>query len=486
MRSSRNRVGQRARSCAWFMAAALVLPAMVVVGPSAAAGAQGSGHAPRTAPKGGDQIWVARDAGPHHAYDQVAGMATSPDGSTVYVAGTSAGAFFVTARDAVTGATRWSVRTEDQAYQMFADAFAMSADGSRLFVTGDVERSVDTRDERTIAYNPANGSVLWISEVSAPDHQEFIPRRVAVSPDGTGVFVTGSRTGTHGPNDFWDYFTIGYSAARGARLWKATYDGPAHGGDTAEGLGVSPDGTSVFVTGTSKDSGQDDRDFVTISYGAADGSKRWKARYDVGADDFAIGLAASPDGSRVFVAGYGRASISDPHDYTLVAYDASTGAQSGVATFADGNDDYAASLAVSGDGSAVYVTGTGALDFLTVAFDTSTYQPTWHVRYDGGHGADNAYSVALSPDGTHVYVTGEGERSQIACFGDIQATGYATVQYDAATGAKGWVSRYGGLKRDPDQARQVALSPDGSSVFVTGNSDSVCKGSDVATLAYTA
>ena len=30
---------------------------------------------------GGQQVWVARDAGPHHAFDNVGGMAVSPDGT---------------------------------------------------------------------------------------------------------------------------------------------------------------------------------------------------------------------------------------------------------------------------------------------------------------------------------------------------------------------------------------------------------------------
>ena len=122
--------------------------------------------------------------------------------------------------------------------------------------------------------------------------------------------------------------------------------------------------------------------------------------------------------------------------------------------------------------------------FLTVGFDASTLVPLWSSRYDGGHGFDAAYAVIVSPDGGHVYVTGESERGRIACFGDVASTAYATVSYAAATGDPLWVSRYAGLRRDPDQANQIAIGPDGSSVFVSGNSDYGCTGSDVATLAY--
>src|SRR2546423_1514197 len=85
---------------------------------------------------------------------------------------------------------------------------------------------------------PAGSARLWVGE-----NREAIPRRIAVAPGGASVFVTGSRTGTHGIDDFWDYFTASFSAADGSRRWTATFDG-RHGGDTAEGLGVSPDGTA--------------------------------------------------------------------------------------------------------------------------------------------------------------------------------------------------------------------------------------------------
>ncbi len=95
-------------------------------------------------------------------------------------------------------------------------------------------------------------------------HLELIPRTIIVSPDSTR-FRNRSPPIGHG-GDFWDYDTVAYSAVTGTRLWKAIFDGPAHGGDTPEGLGVSPDGSKVFVTGTSKDGGANDRDFVTIAF----------------------------------------------------------------------------------------------------------------------------------------------------------------------------------------------------------------------------
>jgi hypothetical protein len=70
---------------------------------------------------------------------------------------------------------------------------------------------------------------------------------VAVSPDGSRVFVTGIRDGGRATGA--DYATVACSAATGRQLWASRYNGPANGDDGANAVGVSPSGRSVFVTG---------------------------------------------------------------------------------------------------------------------------------------------------------------------------------------------------------------------------------------------
>jgi DNA-binding beta-propeller fold protein YncE len=86
--------------------------------------------------------------------------------------------------------------------------------------------------------------------------------------------------------------------------------------------------------------------------------------------------------------------------------------------------------------------------------------------------------VTASPDGTTVFVTGA---SSGTIAGQVD---YATVGYNAATGARLWVKRYAGLAKGGigTHAYSVAVSPSGSTVYVTGESgnDSVS-----ATVAYT-
>lgn len=124
---------------------------------------------------------------------------------------------------------------------------------------------------------------------------------VAVGPDSSRVFVTGQSPGRTSGHD---YITLGYDAGTGAQLWAARYDGPAQRGDRCLAQGVSPDGGSVYVTGGSTGSGSG-RDFPTIAHGAELGSLDWIGRYDgpSGLSDEAYSIAVRPDGSELFVTG---------------------------------------------------------------------------------------------------------------------------------------------------------------------------------------
>src|SRR5438876_809524 len=53
----------------------------------------------------------------------------------------------------------------------------------------------------------------------------------------------------------------------GAQLWAQRYDGPVHSHDYATSVGVSPDGTTVYVTGLSYQFGPEPEiaDYATIA-----------------------------------------------------------------------------------------------------------------------------------------------------------------------------------------------------------------------------
>src|ERR1041385_6497613 len=67
-----------------------------------------------------------------------------------------------------------------------------------------------------------------------------------------------------------------------------------------ESLAISPDGSTLFVAGTSLGVGGK-KNNVLLAYDAATGSPLWSKRYR----SASVSMAVSPDGSRVFVTGYG-------------------------------------------------------------------------------------------------------------------------------------------------------------------------------------
>ena len=307
---------------------------------------------------------------------------------------------------------------------------------------------------------------------------------VATSPDGQTVFVTGGSTGT-GAFSVSQYATIAYQAGTGTQLWVRRYDNPGGTQDQAVSVVVSPDGGLVFVTGLTSGAGAGA--IATVAYRAATGAFQWATVYHAPHGEDVSSMAVSPDGTTVFITGVGyRNDAGSKSDYLTIAYRAATGTQLWIRRYhGHGGFNAAASVAVSPSGRTVFVTGAsnqgrkGSLnsDYATVAYRAATGARLWVRRYNGpGNRDDEAASVAVSPGGRTVFVTGDsvGVRSR---------EDYATVAYRAATGARVWARHYQNGSADEAGAVSVAVSPAGL-VFVTGTSQRRGGDNDYATIAY--
>ena len=435
---------------------------------------------------GGMQLWVSRYQGPWPGVDTGEDVAVSSDGARVFVTGYSAGAsgdpdWATLAYDGATGATLWAARFNGQADDIdAATALAISPDDSLVFVTGHTETQDTGQDYLTMAYDAASGGVRWVKRYNGTGSLYQVPSTIAVSPDGTKLFVTGYSIGSNDSN----YATLAYDSTTGTPLWARHYDGPGHGPDQPYGLGVSPDGSTVFVTGLS-DFGPGERgDFVTLGYDVATGRRDWISRYDgpASGDDFAYSLAVMPDGSSVFVTGTSQ-DASGLTDYGTVAINAKRGAPFWVRRFdgSAGLTDYPTTVGISPDGLLVFVTGfstvvDGTYDVVTLAYDATTGSTVWARRFNGpANGSDLPEDLAVSLDGSAVYVAGVTD----VAGGDHD---YLTLCYDAVTGEPLGVRRYDGPGDSADRALAVAVSD--QDVYVTGYSTGGDADLDYATVAY--
>jgi hypothetical protein len=484
--------GSRARKVLVGLSAA----ALFAAGASPVAAAGGS-HLVRHAPSEigavpaapGSILWKKLYNGPGNLDDGATSVAVSGDGATVFVTGGGTGltggySFTTLAYDAATGAPQWSSTYDGPSHGYDqATSIGLSPDGSKVFITGASRGTGTSLDFATVAYDASNGHQLWVKRYTGPGKHVDYATALGVSADGAIVFVTGLSPGL-GHAD--DWVTLAYNASTGATLWTKRYDGPGHGNDDARALAVSPGGSTVIVTGSSVGA-TGDPDYFTVAYDTTTGNKVWGARYNGPGNyvDEAQAVKVSADGSKAFVTG-NSVGLDGGFDYGTVAYNASNGHQLWARHYSGSahRDDYGTAVAVSPNGTAVYVTGfsTGVVnrfDYGTVAYNPSTGAKLWAKSYNGpASDTDDANDIAVSPDSSTVVVTG-------ASIGADFSIDYATVAYDATNaGAQLWVKRFNGAAHHDDFAYSLAIRPDGSAVYVTGESTASNGFLDFVTLAY--
>jgi outer membrane protein assembly factor BamB len=446
--------------------AALAVITIAVLAPATALSPQravaGSLAVTQASVPGGTKLWAARYRGQAKTNIPVA-IAASPDGATVFVAGFSGTVqahFSTVAYNAATGARRWAVPFYGRGYTQ-AYAIAVSPDGSKLFVTGSTTPTQGGSPRAvTVAYDAGTGTRLWTQQAFPVSSTFNVGTAVAVSPDGATVFVGGT-AGRH-------VALVAYDAATGALRWLSHYQ-PAGSANGNESLAVSPGGSMVFLTGPFRGS-SGPIESATIAYDASTGAQLWAQVASGNTGTGTHELAISPDGSAVFVTGWlGQGSPTSA--FTTIAYSAATGAKLWARGYqGPGKVSVPEAVTVSPDGSRLFVTGgssgspAGRADFATVAYATVSGAVLWSRSYPPpatSTGASGADAAGVSPDGTLVFVTGASPGSR------PKSMNYTTIAYDTATGHTSWVARYRG-RQDFGVASSLAVSPTGQAVFVTG------------------
>ena len=349
-----------------------------------------------------------------------------------------------------------------------AVAVSVSPSGATVFVTG-VSQGLGTgEDFATEALNAHTGVVLWTHRYNGPGNTNDVPVGLAVAPDGSRVFVTGSfaaaSTGTN-------YATVAYNAATGAFDWTERL---TSGADAPSDLVATADGKAVVVTGT--DAGASTgNDYFTRAFDPVSGKTLWSSRYNSGGanSDTAVAIGAAPDSSTIFVTG--TILVGTTHKFATLALNATTGVRVWTKQFAGLGNSSADALAVDPDGSKIFLVGHDGKGQETVAYQAATGDKLWS---DFGHGPEggNPLSLAVTPDGSAVFVVGTLEQ------GSDPSLQFAATRHDAATGKFGNVMMWG--RPSFDIADAAVVSPDGSTLYVIGESEG--NTFDYATVAFPA
>lgn len=338
-------------------------------------------------------------------------------------------------------APQWHRTSADPGRTLAGNATTVSPDGGTVFVTG----GAFGRYGLTIAYNAATGAVLWKDKFNPDAGQDDSGfTAIAVSPGGSTVFVAGHSGGV-GAGGLVPAI-VAYNAATGAELWQATGTLAAGGG--ASSLVVSPDGGTVYVT-----SNQVGTTGQTTAYATATGALVWTEQ--AGGD----AIALNPSASALYVSGEpdgtGRTGGSE-------AFSAATGATLWQAS-QSGNSVQLKAAGLSPDGSVLFAAGSRASGKKTVgfavAYSASSGAPLWTVTTGAEATVDG---LAVTPGGSVIV----SEWINVAA----NATRWVTRAMDPASGATRW-TKARNFTQASAFASALALSPDGSTAYVTGYSD---------------
>lgn len=265
---------------------------------------------------GGAEDWVRRYNGPGNGLDEARGIVVDSAGN-VYVTGLSAGSGtdfdYATIKYSANGTELWVSRYNGPANQDDQAVSLSMGTSEDVYVTGYSKGVGTDYDYATIRYDRVSGAEVAVARYAEPTPAGRDDRAVGVAVDADGnVIVAGKSWGT----SLYDYVTVKYDSDLNL-LWERRLNwGPSF--DEAQAMTLDGDG-NVYVTGLAYTSPATGRDYVTVKY-SADGTQQWATSYSGpgAADDFALAVAAGPDGS-VCVTGTSVGSGTG-NDYATVKY----------------------------------------------------------------------------------------------------------------------------------------------------------------------
>jgi hypothetical protein len=301
--------------------------------------------------------------------------------------------------------------------------------GKRAFAVGRTETAGGEGDGLVRCHDGRSGRLCWqdFYDVSGGEDEAF-----AVAAQGNRVFVSGRSASASGDTDF---LVRAYDARSGHPLWQDTFD-PSGKDDRAEA--VAARGDRVFVAGRVGDASSHEL-LVVRAYDGATGALLWQNTFDP-PGDFVLVNDVAVAGRWVVVAG-GAEAANGEDDFLVHVIDRASGTTvfDDLVAGASGGDDGASAVAVDGgrafavgwlDGSAAGVPGTR--DLVVRAYDLAERALLWQDVFDATGGEDVANGAALS--GGRLLVAGASADADASA--DLAVRCYA-----AASGRLLWQDR---------------------------------------------
>jgi len=407
------------------------------------------------------------------------GLYFKPDGSKMYITGSSQSAYEYDL------STAWDVSTLSflQSFSVAAqetdpNAVRLKPDGTKMYILGNTGDDVNEYDLST-AWDISTSSFAKSFSVSA---QETTLRGMFFKPDGSKMYIIGSAG-----DDVNEYDLGGFSVAAQESVPNGISFKPegdkmyvvGSGGDEVNeyNLGLippfsvtaqetaprcsifKPDGTKMYVVGTT---GDDVNEY--------DLSTAWDATTAVFLQNFSVaaqetaprGLFFKPDGTKMYITGQ---TGDDVNEYDLsTAWDVSSASYSQNFSVA-AQEPSPSGLFFKPDGTKMYVGGSIGGDILeyslSTAWDISTasYSQNFIVTAQEA----NPGGVFFKPDGTKMYVAGGNS--------DIIAEYSLSTAWDISSSSFSYSLNVYAQEQD---VQGVFFKPDGTNMYIIGtNKDSV-------------
>lgn len=353
---------------------------------------------------------------------------------------------------------------------------ALVLDGANnVIVTGSRFISGTDWDIATVKINGTTGAIIW--SVINPGSAQF-DNGVDVTVDPfNNVLVLGALNVAPGNTDF---VIIKYSPGGGGLTWSRTLGGAFN--DNPKVI-LTDAASNVYVTGNHEFSiGTTYFDFRVAKYNSV-GTLQWSVTEDSGFGKLDTPFAMALDASNnVIVTGSGFTDILNEEDFMTVKFSGATGAMIWKRLYAgDAEALDVANAVVVGSSNRVYVTGKSksiatSEDYYTIAYN-STGTELWSSRYTTpGLRYDEAKDMRISADGLSLYITGYS-------FYPATNNDFATLKYNATTGAILWTTIFNGPSSNSDQAVKMKLDA-AQNIFITGNSHGGATNLDYSTIKY--